>query len=70
MIRYAVVGAGWISQEAFVPGAAQSGNSRVSAIVTGDLQKASRLAQFHEIPQVVSYPASSISAMWCQSMAW
>ena len=25
MMRYAVVGAGWISQEAFLPGAAQSG---------------------------------------------
>lgn len=55
MIRYAVVGAGWISQEAFMPGAAQSGNSRITAIVTGDLQKAGQLAQFHDIPQVVSY---------------
>ncbi|MBB5223148.1 putative dehydrogenase [Amaricoccus macauensis] len=55
MIRYAVVGAGWISQEAFLPGAAQSGNSRVAAIVTGDVGKAGRLASFHGIPDVVSY---------------
>lgn len=55
MIRYAVVGAGWISQEAFIPGVAQSGNSRIEAIVTGDLDKAQKLADFHGIPQVVSY---------------
>jgi predicted dehydrogenase len=55
MIRYAVVGAGWISQEAFIPGAAQSGNSRVAAIVTGDVEKAGRLARFHDIPEVASY---------------
>lgn len=55
MIRYAVVGAGWISQEAFMPGVAQSGNSAVAAIVTGDLEKGARLAAFHKVPQVVSY---------------
>ncbi len=55
MIRYAVVGAGWISQEAFIPGVAQSGNSRIEAIVTGDLVKAKKLADFHGIAQVVSY---------------
>lgn len=55
MIRYAVIGAGWISQEAFLPGVAQSGNSTIAAIVTGDLAKGARLAAFHNIPQVVSY---------------
>jgi predicted dehydrogenase len=55
MIRYAVVGAGWISQEAFIPGVAQSGNSRIEAIVTGDLAKAGKLADFHGIPHIVSY---------------
>lgn len=55
MIRYAVVGAGWISQEAFMPGVAQSGNSRIEAIVTGDMAKAQKLADFHGVPQVVSY---------------
>lgn len=55
MIRYAVVGAGWISQEAFMPGVARSGNSTIAAIVTGDLDKGMRLASFHNIPQVVSY---------------
>lgn len=55
MIRYAVVGAGWISQEAFMPGVAQSGNSVISAIVTGDLAKGEKLAAFHGVPRVVSY---------------
>jgi predicted dehydrogenase len=55
MIRYAVVGAGWISQESFLPGVAQSGNSTIAAIVTGDLAKGAKLAAFHNIPQVVSY---------------
>ena len=55
MIRYAVVGAGWISQEAFIPAAAQSGNARVAAIVTGDPRKAGRLAEFHHVPEVVTY---------------
>jgi len=55
MIRYAVVGAGWISQESFLPGVAQSGNSTITALVTGDLEKGAKLAAFHNIPQVVSY---------------
>ncbi|MDF6814362.1 hypothetical protein NMT61_25315, partial [Escherichia coli] len=43
-VRYAVVGAGWISQAAFLPGVAQSGNSVVTALVTGDEAKATALA--------------------------
>jgi predicted dehydrogenase len=55
MIRYAVVGAGWISQIAFLPGVGQSGNSEVTAIVTGDRDKAARLADFHGIGRIVGY---------------
>ncbi len=55
MIRYAVVGAGWISQESFLPGVAQSGNSTIAAIVRGDLAKGATRAAFHNIPQVVAY---------------
>ena len=55
MINYAVVGAGWISQEAFLPGVVQSGNSRVAAIVSGDRAKAARLAAFYGIGAVVGY---------------
>lgn len=55
MINYAVVGAGWISQIAFLPGAAQSGNSCVAAIVSGDRAKAAQLAEFHGVETVVGY---------------
>lgn len=44
-IRYAVVGGGWISQGAFMPGVAQTRNSVMTALVTGDPIKADRLAQ-------------------------
>jgi predicted dehydrogenase len=55
MIRYAVVGAGWISQEAFLPSVSQSGKSCVTAIVSGDSTKANKLAAFYGIPHVVDY---------------
>lgn len=55
MIRFAVVGAGWISQEAFIPGVAQTANATIAAIVTGDLVKGAKLAAFHGVPQVVPY---------------
>src|SRR5215475_9230515 len=55
MIKYAVVGAGWISQQAFLPGVGQSANSKVTAIVTGDRDKAARLADFHGVGKIVDY---------------
>src|SRR6516164_7972213 len=55
MINYAVVGAGWISQQAFLPGVGQSTNSKVTAIVTGDRAKAARLADFHGVGRIVGY---------------
>lgn len=55
MIRYAVVGAGWISQEAFMPAVAATGNSRMQAIVSGSPVPARRLADFHGVPEVVGY---------------
>ena len=55
MIRYAVVGAGWISQEAFMPAVAATGNSRMQAIVSGSPEAARKLADFHGVPEVVPY---------------
>lgn len=43
-VRYAVIGGGWISQGAFMPGVGQTSNSVMTALVTGDPQKADRLA--------------------------
>jgi len=54
-VRYAVIGAGWISQEAFLPAVEQTGNSEVAAIVSGSLDKAKQLADFHGIKGVYPY---------------
>ncbi|MEM8728551.1 MAG: Gfo/Idh/MocA family oxidoreductase [Pseudomonadota bacterium] len=54
-IRYGVVGAGWISQIAFLPGVALTGNSATAAIVSGSPAKASALAAFYDIPHVYGY---------------
>ena len=44
-VRYAVYGAGWIAQEDFMPGVEHTGNSVMTAIVTGDQEKAARTCQ-------------------------
>ena len=54
-VRYAVVGAGWISQEGFLPAVPQTGNSEVTAIVTSTAEAGRRLAEFHGIERVVGY---------------
>jgi predicted dehydrogenase len=55
MIRYAVVGAGWIAQEAFMPAIGQTGNSRLTAIVSGNPAGAQKLAHFYGVRKVVGY---------------
>ncbi len=47
--RFAVVGAGWISQAAFIPGLAQTSNAVLGAIVTGDPLKARALGERHGV---------------------
>lgn len=54
-VRYGVVGAGWISQIAFLPSVHNSPNSVVTAIISGTSSTAKELAEFHDIPQVYSY---------------
>ncbi len=54
-IRYGVVGAGWISQTAFLPGTGLTGNSRTTALVSGSAETAGQLAAFHDIPHVFPY---------------
>lgn len=54
-IRYAVVGSGWISQIAFMPGVAQSGNSEMTAIVSGNRSNAEKLAKFHGVEHIFAY---------------
>lgn len=48
-IRYAVVGGGQISQQAFMPGIGQTTNSELAALVTGNPMKADKLAKQYGI---------------------
>ncbi len=48
-IRFAVVGGGWISQAAFIPGIAQTSNATLAALVTGDPEKARALGARHGV---------------------
>ena len=50
-----MVGAGWISQIAFMPGVPLTGNSQMTAIVSGQTDTARKLAQFYGIAHVVGY---------------
>lgn len=54
-IRYAVVGAGWISQIAFMPSVSQTDNSELTAIVTGNADAAAKLAAFYGVETVCAY---------------
>lgn len=54
-LRYAVVGTGWISQIAFMPSIAQTGNSEMTAIVSGNRANAEKLAAFYGIPHIYPY---------------
>ena len=54
-VRYAVVGLGWISQAAFLPGVAHTGNSEVTAFVTDHPEKAAKLGERYGNPKIYSY---------------
>ena len=56
-VRYAVVGAGWISQAAFMPGVGHSGNSVIAAVVTGDKAKAKALGKRYDFSAAYHYDA-------------
>jgi len=54
-VRYAVVGIGWIAQEAVLPAFANAPNSELVALVTHDLKKAEEVARRHSVKKTVSY---------------
>jgi len=56
-VRYGVVGLGWISQAAFMPGVAHTGNSEMTALVTGDEKKAQALGKQYGITNTYHYDA-------------
>lgn len=56
MIRYAVVGLGYISQIAMLPAfAGARRNSRLAALVSGDPAKLQRLGRQYRVPHLVGY---------------
>ena len=54
-VRYAVVGVGWISQAAFMPGVEHTGNSEMVALVTGHAEKAAKVGEMYGIDKIYSY---------------
>ena len=54
-VRYAVVGVGWISQAAFLPGVEHTGNSEVVAFVTGHEEKAAKVGEKYGVEAIYSY---------------
>ena len=54
-VRYAVVGLGDIAQASMLPGIAHTGNSELVALVTGDPDKARRLAEMYDVADTYSY---------------
>jgi predicted dehydrogenase len=54
-VRYAVIGLGWIAQEAVLPAFRHTKNSAVVALVTGDKEKTSKVAKQHGIEKIYSY---------------
>ena len=54
-VRYAIVGVGSISQEAMMPGVEHTGNSKITALVTGDPVKASELSKKYDVAHTCGY---------------
>lgn len=54
-IRYAIVALGDIVQEAMLPGIAHTGNSTVTAFVSGDPSKAKKVAERYGVEHTYSY---------------
>jgi predicted dehydrogenase len=54
-VRYAVIGLGWISQAALLPGVEHTGNSEVVAFVTGDEEKAAKVGEKYGVDAIYSY---------------
>ena len=50
-VRYAIVGLGDISQEAMMPGVDHTENSEITALVTGDVDKARKLGESYGVSQ-------------------
>ena len=54
-VRYAVVGVGWISQTALLPGVEHTGNSELAAFVSGHEEKAAKVGEKYGVSALYSY---------------
>lgn len=54
-VRYAIVGLGDIAQEAMMPGVDHTGNSEITALVTGDIGKARQVAEKYGVTDIYTY---------------
>ncbi len=54
-VRYGIVALGDISQESLMPGVAHTGNSVITALVTGDPTKAAEVAKRYDVPPDAVY---------------
>ncbi len=54
-VRYGVVGCGWIAQGYFMPGVGHTGNSELTALVSGDPEKRAALGKKYDIENTYSY---------------
>lgn len=54
-IRYAIVGLGDIAQEAMMPGVDHTGNSEITALVSGDPEKARKVAEQYGVADIYAY---------------
>ena len=76
-VRYAVVGAGDITQRSMLPGIKHTGNSKLVAIVTGDADKAAALAEMYGVDATYDYDqfhellaSSTIDAIYLGTPNW
>ena len=62
-VRYGIVALGDISQESLMPGVSHTGNSVITALVTGDPEKAAVVAEQYGVPPDAVYPYEQFSAL-------
>ena len=62
-VRYAIVALGDISQESLMPGVKHTGNSVITALVTGDPTKAAELAKQYDVPADAVYGYDQFPAL-------
>ncbi|MDB5298183.1 MAG: oxidoreductase domain protein, partial [Phycisphaerales bacterium] len=62
-VRYGIVALGDIAQESFMPAVAHTGNSVITALVTGDPTKAAEVAKQYDVPPEAVYGYDRFDAL-------